>query len=169
MVVKNEDRPVHDVHLLGCMAGCERRISCDHHQLMTGILQRAVSLASLISVPHHPLHRTQTVRLQILCMCPCATVKSGHLHVGCLSASFALRPRPVVQARIGTLKHAKVHHSEICIIWYIHGKRMAERREDDTLSMRRAGSLSSFSGQWNTAKPPNVRPHSMFSRLRAAI
>ncbi len=41
--------------------------------------------------------------------------------------------------------------------------------EKITLSMRRAGSLSSFRGQWNTAKPPKVRPHSISSRLRAVI
>ncbi len=39
--------------------------------------------------------------------------------------------------------------------------------EKITLSMRRAGSLSSFRGQWNTAKPPKVRPHSISSRLSA--
>ena len=37
-VFQDEHRPVHNVHLRGSMAGCQRGITSDHHQLMAGIL-----------------------------------------------------------------------------------------------------------------------------------
>ena len=38
--VEDEDGAIHDVHLLGCMAGRQRCVACDHHQLMARVLQR---------------------------------------------------------------------------------------------------------------------------------
>ena len=56
MVVQDEDWAVHNVHLLGRVAGREGCVSSDHHQLVAGLLQSTTPMLKFSGLHSFLMH-----------------------------------------------------------------------------------------------------------------